>query len=148
LFTSQYIILNKMHLINTYPALILPAVSAPLAVFLLRQFIKQIPDDLIHAARIDGVSHRKICRDIIIPNSRPARITVVILAISGSWQAGVYNFVYSEEMKTISTVINKIGHENTGVAFALSVVLTALPLGFYMLYHKNIAETLAFGELK
>ena len=148
-FVTQYIVLNKMRLINTFPAIILPVISTSLGVFLLRQFIMQIPDNLIETARLDGVSNHVICRDVIIPQIKPARVTLVIFAINAAWRAEVHNFVYSEKLKTLASVMRQIDiNEDTGVALALAVVMMSLPLLAFMFMQNSVIETMAHGKIK
>ena len=147
LVANQYVVLNKMQLINTYPALILPAVSTSLAVFLLRQFIAQIPDEMLDAARLDGASNAKICKWLILPNIRPARVTAGIFAINAAWQFDGFKFIYSENMKTIPAVLNRITAE-TGVAFAVAAVLMVVPMVIFAFSAGNIAKTMRYSGLK
>jgi len=148
LFVTQYIVLNELRLINTYPALILPMISTSLGVFLIREFARQIPGVLIDAARLDGASHRRICRDLIIPNIKPARVTLGIFAINSVWRAGSNNFVYSEELRVAADLTERFGAENAGVVAALAVILMAVPLAAFAIYRRSAAETLAYSGLK
>jgi ABC-type glycerol-3-phosphate transport system permease component len=152
LFVNQYAVLNKLQLINTFSALILPAAVSSLAVVLMRQFIMQIPDEVIDAARLDGAGHLRICSDIIIPNIKPARITAGIFAITSAWQTGVYNFVYSEELKTTAVVMERLrladNPVNAGIVCALAVIMMFIPLAAFLIYRKSVIKTMAYGGLK
>jgi len=81
LFVAFY----RLGILDTYAALILPGVISPFAIFLFRQFFKTIPDDLIHAARLDGLSELSIVWRIMIPAAMPAVIAFAILSIVGRW---------------------------------------------------------------
>jgi raffinose/stachyose/melibiose transport system permease protein len=82
-----YVIVTRLHLINTYFALILPYTSGslPLSIFILRAFFDSIPRDLTDAARIDGCSHARAFISVILPISKPGLATVTILTFLGAW---------------------------------------------------------------
>lgn len=78
-FIPVYLILSKVHLINTYGSLILPFVGSAFGIFLLRQGFLSVPKEMISAARIDGASEFRILSSIVLPNSKPTIITLVLL---------------------------------------------------------------------
>lgn len=78
-FIPVYLILSKVHLINTYGALVLPFVGSAFGIFLLRQGFLSIPKEMINAARIDGSGEWRILRSIVLPNVKPSLITLVLL---------------------------------------------------------------------
>jgi multiple sugar transport system permease protein len=80
-----FILFYFMGMLNTYGALVLPFVISPFAIFLFRQFFKQIPDDLIHAARLDGMSELAIVWRVMLPLAVPAVVAFAILSIISRW---------------------------------------------------------------
>ena len=84
-FIPLFVVVSQLGLVNTYPALILPFLAGPLGVFLMRQFIAEIPDALIEAARIDGASELRIFTGIVLPLCGPPLATLAILTFLGSW---------------------------------------------------------------
>src|SRR5436190_9232813 len=74
-----YVLMTKLHLINSFNSLILPGAVSAGSIFLLTQFFKSIPKDLEEAAVIDGAKHSEIYRQVIVPLARPALLTVFIL---------------------------------------------------------------------
>lgn len=84
-FIPLFVLVTKMGLINSYGALILPFLATPLGVFIMRQFIAEIPDELIEAARLDGAGEFRILFTIILPLSGPAIATLAILQFLSSW---------------------------------------------------------------
>jgi len=78
-FIPVYIILSKVHLINTYGGLVLPFVGSAFGIFLLRQGFVSVPKEMISAARIDGASEARILWTIVLPNVKPALVTLVLL---------------------------------------------------------------------
>ena len=146
LFVTQYIVLNKTHLINTFPALVLPLISMPLGVVLIREYTRQISDDIIDAARLDGASHRRICADIIYPNIKPARVTLVIILVINAWQAESYNFVYSESLRLLGDLKLRLGE--AGYVAALSLIVMIIPMAAFAVYRRSIRETLAVSGVE
>ena len=82
-----FILFYWLGLLNTYAALILPFVVSPFAIFLFRQFFKAVPDDLVHAARLDGLSELSIVWRIMVPAAIPAIIAFSILSVVGRWNS-------------------------------------------------------------
>ena len=80
-----FILFHFMGLLDTYAALILPFAVSPFGIFLFRQFFKTVPDDLIHAGRLDGLSEWAIVWRIMVPQAMPAIIAFAILSIISRW---------------------------------------------------------------
>lgn len=157
LFTSsvtyivQYIVMSKIGIINTPAALILPLAATPIGLFLMRQFMSQVPDTLIESAKIDGASHFRICWQIVMPNVKPAWLTLIIFAFQGSWQTNGYLFVFSEELKPLPVVMQQIaasGMQRAGISYAIVVVMMLPPMILFMCLQSNVVETMAHSGLK
>ena len=80
-----YQMIRTLNWANTYYALIIPHISGPLTIFLMRQFIVSIPNELMEAARVDGMNEFRIFWDVIIPCSKPALTTLVIFQVKYHW---------------------------------------------------------------
>lgn len=78
-FIPVYIMLSKVHLINTYGALVIPFIGSAFGIFLLRQGFVSVPKEMVQAARIDGASEFRILWSIVLPNVKPAIVTLVLL---------------------------------------------------------------------
>ncbi|MCM1165419.1 MAG: carbohydrate ABC transporter permease [Lachnospiraceae bacterium] len=157
LFTSsvtyivQYIVMANMGLIDTYLALTLPYIATPMGLFLMKQFMGQIPESMIEAAKLDGASHLRICWQIVMPNVKPAWLTLMIFAFQGAWQITGYLFVYSEQLKPIPIVMQQIaasGLARAGVSYATVVVLMLPPMILFLILQSNVVETMAHSGLK
>lgn len=81
----KFLVINSMHLNNTYFALILPAMAQPLSVFIMVQFMKTLPRELEESAKIDGASRWQMFYQIILPLVKPALTVVAILTFQGAW---------------------------------------------------------------
>jgi multiple sugar transport system permease protein len=80
-----YVAFSKMGLLNTYAALILPFTISVFAIFLFRQFFKALPDELVHAARLDGIGEFEIVWRVILPNAWPAATAFAIFSVVAHW---------------------------------------------------------------
>ena len=89
-----YVLMTKLHLINTFWSLILPGLVGAGSIFTLTQFFKSIPKDLEEAAYMDGATHMQIFRTVILPLARPALLTVLILQFQGMWNAFLQPLLY------------------------------------------------------
>lgn len=85
IFLPVYLLLSKLNLINTYPSLILPSACSAFAIFMLRQSFKQIPEELIEAARLDKTPELMILFKVMLPIARPTVITLGLLTFISSW---------------------------------------------------------------
>jgi ABC-type glycerol-3-phosphate transport system permease component len=103
-----YVLMSKLHLINTDWALIIPGAVSAGGIFMLTQFFKSIPVDLEEAAVIDGASHVKIFSSVILPLARPALLTVFILQFQGMWNAFLQPLLYenSPDMYVLNVALS------------------------------------------
>lgn len=103
-----YVLMSKLHLINTYWALIIPNAVGASGIFMLTQFFKSIPVDLEEAAVIDGASHLKIFSKVVLPLARPSLLTVFILQFQGMWNAFLQPLLYenSPDMYVLNVALS------------------------------------------
>lgn len=142
-----------VHLINTYWALILPQVPAPIAVFIFKKFFDGVPISLEQAAEVDGASWWVSYRRIALPLARPAIAAVSIFTFVWTWNNFLWPFLAatSQTMMTIpagpGTVVDGVGIINA--LQVASAVLGALPLVFvFLLAQRQIVEGVAGTGLK
>ena len=124
-----YIILEKLNWVNTFMALIIPNISNSFGIFLMRQFIQSIPDELIEAARIDGLNEFGIYHRIILPLSKPALATLAIFQIQYHWNDFFWPLIMtnSTKMKTVQLgLVYFTGQYFTQWNLLMAVVVTAL----------------------
>lgn len=146
-----YILMVKAHIIDNYWALILPAMSGSFGVFLLQQFLDNVPDEMIEAARIDGASEFVIYRKLIMPMLKPAWMTVVIFTFISIWNTTAAQFIYSEDMKMLPAMLSSLstaGVTRTGVAAAVGVLMMFPSVVIFLLSQNSIVETMAHSGLK
>lgn len=157
LFTSsamwiiQFLVMAVMGIIDTYFALILPNIATAMGLFLMRQSMTTIHDSMIEAAKVDGAGLFRICWQIVMPNSKPALMTLLIFAFQGAWNIQGGALIYSEELKTLPTIMNQIaasGIARQGVTFATAVILMIPPLLVFLIAQNNVMETMANSGIK
>lgn len=147
----QYIIVAKLGLINTYPAIILPVVAGPLNLFLMKNFMSQIPDSMIEAATIDGAGMYRTFWSVCLPLVKPAIYTAVIFSFQSLWNSTGGSYIFEEEMKTLPTMLTQLsssGIARTGVAAATSMLLLIPSLLVFVLLQSKVVETMAYSGIK
>lgn len=147
----NYIIMSKLGMVNTYWAVILPVIGSTLGLYLMKNFIVQIPMALIESAKIDGASEIRVFWTVIIPLCKPAWITLCILSFQTLWGATGGNFIYSENLKPISYSLSQIiggGIARTGVASVVSLIMMVVPVTVFVISQSNVIETMATSGMK
>ena len=147
----NYLILNKLGWIDTYWAIIIPAFASPMGLFLMKQFMEGLPTSLIEAAKIDGANEWKVFTNIVMPNVKPARMTLIIFSVQALWNNKASTFIYSEERKTLVYALQQIqsgGIARTGQGAAVLVVVMIVPIIIFVLSESQILETMASSGLK
>ena len=102
----NFMVISWLGINNTYLAVILPAFSSAMGLFLMKQFMEQVPDSIIESARIDGASEYYIGWRIVMPNVKPAWLTLTMLMFQGLWATTGGIFLRSEELKPLSFAMN------------------------------------------
>ena len=146
-----YILMVKTGIIDNYWAVILPAMAGSFGVFLLQQFLDNVPNEMIEAARIDGASEFVIYRKLIMPMLKPAWMTVVIFTFISIWNTTATQFIYSEDMKMLPAMLSSLssaGITRTGVAAAVGVLMMVPSVVIFLLSQNSIVETMAHSGLK
>ena len=152
-FLPQYLVISRIHLINTYGALILPVLGTTLGVFLMKQFIEPLPDSLLEAARIDGCSEFRILFSIVMPNVKPAWMTLIIFTFQSVWNSGGSSqFVFKENLRTLPILLSQIVSSGTiaraGVGSAATVVMMLPPIILFIIGQSSVVQTMATAGIK
>ena len=147
----NYLILNKLGWIDTYWSIIIPAFASPMGLFLMKQFMEGLPTSLIEAAKIDGASEWKVFYSIVMPNVKPAWMTLIIFQVQALWNNKASTYIYSEERKTLVYALQQIqsgGIARTGQGAAVLVVVMIVPIMIFVFSESQILETMASSGLK
>jgi ABC-type glycerol-3-phosphate transport system permease component len=149
--TPNYIIVSKIGLIDNPAAIILPAIASSLGLYLMKQFMQQIPDDLIESAKIDGASEYRIFFTIVMPLVKPAWLTLIILLFQRLWITDGGAFIFSEELKPLSYALRQIAQgtiERAGTIAAVSFIMMIVPVTFFIVSQSRIVETFSHSGMK
>lgn len=151
----NYIIMSYLGWIDTYASLIVPAFGMSLGLYLMKQFMEQIPDTLLEAAKIDGANQLTIFFRIVMPNVKSAWLTLLLLSVQNLWPMGESNFIYKEELKTLAYALGQIQGAGTavsiaraGVGAAVSVFMMIIPILIFIFSQSNIIETMSSSGMK
>jgi raffinose/stachyose/melibiose transport system permease protein len=151
----NYLVFNKVGIIDSYWALIIPyvAFSLPMGVFIMTGFLRSIPRSLEESAVMDGCSIYAIIFRIILPLTKPALVTVTIMTFLTCWNEFIMAATYlvSERYKTLPFSIIKFTSEyGTNYAYQFAVMaLSSLPaLIIYIILNKQITKGIMLGAVK
>jgi ABC-type glycerol-3-phosphate transport system permease component len=151
----RYLIVDRLGLIDTYTGLIVPALAGSYGLFLMKQFMEQVPVELIEAAKIDGASELGVFWKVVMPLVRPAWITLIIFAFIGTWNDFFTPLIFtrSEQMKTLPLVMSEIGGgpgvvARWGAVAAASLVVTLPTLILFLLLQRFVMETMSYSGIK
>ena len=147
----NYLIINGLGGIDKFWAVIIPAFAAPIGLFLMKQFMEGIPMALIEAAKIDGASEWRVFSTIVLPNVKPAWLTLIIFSVQRLWNDRAATYIYSEEKKMLVYALQQIqsgGIARTGQAAAVTVIVMLVPIVIFIMSESQILETMASSGLK
>ncbi|MCD7841727.1 MAG: carbohydrate ABC transporter permease [Lachnospiraceae bacterium] len=147
----QYLIISWLHINNTYAALILPAFSYGMGLYLMKQFMEQIPDALLESARLDGANEWKIFWSIVMPNVKPAWLTLAIFQFQQMWGNTGSLFLRNEELKPLQYALQQIsagGTARAGAAAAVTFIIAIVPITFFLICQSNVLETMTTSGMK
>ena len=151
----RYLVIEKLGLVDNYLVHILPGLAIPVGLFLIKQFIDQIPNELIEAAKIDGASELDIYFNIILPLIKPALATIAIVSFQGVWNNTEISTIYIHNeslktfafyMSTLTTQANSVAGQ--GMAAAGSLVMFIPNLIIFIFLQKNVMDTMAHSGMK
>ena len=152
-----YLVISRIGLMNTFLANILPLIAMPVGLFLVKQFMDQVPNDLIEAAKVEGAGDLRIIKDIIIPIVKPSLATVGILTFQAVWNNTSTSSLYitKEKLKTFAYYLNTLtmstaGNTIVGVGMqAASTVIIFLPnLIIFLILQSQVMSTMAYSGIK
>ena len=148
----SFIIMSKLHLIDTYTAVIFPAVGAPLGLFIMKQFMDQTVNlSVLESADIDGAGEFVKFFKLVMPMAKPAWITLMIFTVQSLWGLGSSSYIFSEQLKTLSYALSQVqaaGIARAGVGGAITVLMMLVPLAVFIVSQSNVTETMSTSGMK
>ncbi|WP_043834212.1 carbohydrate ABC transporter permease [Muricoccus aerilatus] len=149
-----YVGFSQLGLLNSYTALIAPATISVFAIFLFRQFFKSLPDDLIHAARMDGLGEAEIVWRIVLPNAWPAATAFAIFSVVAHWNdlfwplIAVNGTQYATPALGVLYFRSDEAGDDFGSLMAAAVLMTAPLVLAFLLAQRRFIEGIATTGLK
>jgi len=151
-----FLVIVNINILDTYWAHILPLLAMPVGVFLIKQFIDQLPDEIIEAARIDGANDLHIIRKIVLPLTKPALATVAILTFQSTWSNLITSAFYinTDVLKTfafyMSTLTSTVEASvaGQGLAAAAGLIMFIPNLLIFVVMQNNVMDTMSHSGLK
>jgi len=151
----RYLVINFLHLEDNYLGHILPLIAMPVGLFLIKQFIDQIPNELIEAAIIDGADQFTIFRKIVLPLTKPAIATAALLVFQGVWNNIETSqlFMTSDSLRTLAFYLNTFASQTNnvvgqGIAAAASLIMFLPNLILFIILQSNVMNTMSHSGLK
>ena len=147
----QYVIMARLHLINTMLVYIIPNLAAPLGLFLMKQFMERIPMPLIESARIDGATQFQIFFRIVMPQVKPAWMTLTLFTFQSVWAQQPLNMVFDENLKLLNMAFTNViaaGISRMGPSMASAVVLMLPLIVVFLVTQSNVIETMSASGIK
>ena len=151
----RYLIIQWLHISNSYLAHILPLLVMPVCLFLVKQFVDEIPDSLTEAATVDGASEWTIYRKIILPLAKPALATTALLTFQSVWNNTETSIMYvnSESMKTLAYYLSTLASNSNivasqGIAAAQSLIMFIPNMVLFIIMQSRVMNTMATSGMK
>jgi len=148
----QFILISKLHGINTYWGLIVPTLANAQALFLMRQFIAGIPDELIEAARMEGASEARILVQIVLPQTRPILATLGVFIFLWHWNDFLWPLVETRSPShyTMTVGLNSLQAQNVSLAVTMATaVVTLVPiLVVYVVLQRHFVKGITMTGMK
>jgi multiple sugar transport system permease protein len=149
-----YVAFSQMGLLNTYTALIAPFTISVFAVFLFRQFFRSLPDDLIHAARLDGMGEMTIVWRVVLPNAWPAATAFSIFSVVAHWNDLFWPLIVVSDTSHATPALGVLffrsaeAGDDFGALMAAAVIMTAPLVIAFLLAQRRFVEGIATTGLK
>lgn len=148
----NFIIISELGWLDNYLALIVPAWSSSLGLYLMKQFMDtNVNDSVLESARLDGAGEFRTFWVIAMPMVKPAWLTLIIYSFQGLWNAGASTYIYSEQLKSFNYAIGQItagGIKRQGASAAATVIMMLVPITVFVVSQSNIIETMGSSGMK
>lgn len=154
----RFLVIQRMGLIDSFWVHILPVLALPVGVFLLKQFIDGVPDEVIEAAQIDGAADWRIYLSVVLPMIRPAIATIAILTFQASWNNAEISTLYinDESLRTLAFYLGTLTTTTAGanavagqgIAAAAALIMFVPSLLIFILLQGQVMSTMSHSGIK
>lgn len=149
---AHFIILSALGFVDTYLAIIVPALATSMGVYLMKQFFdSSVSDAVLESARLDGASEFRTFLTIAMPMVKPASLTLIIETFKNLWNSGASIYIHSEQLKTFNYAITQIvagGVARSGASAASTVIMMIVPITIFVINQSKIIETMGTSGMK
>ena len=139
----NYLIMSRIGVIDTYWSIFLPTFGSSFNVFLMKQFMVNVPDTILEAARVDGAGEQRIFWTIVMPSVKSAWLTLIIFSFQSLWGTTASGTIYSEQLKTLPYAMSQAvsaGISRTGESAAISMLMMIVPIIIFIITQSNVME--------
>jgi multiple sugar transport system permease protein len=148
-----FLMLKQVGLVNSYAGVLAPSLANVFGIFLVRQYARSIPDELLEAARIDGAGELRIFRSIVLPVLRPVLVTLAIFAFLGSWNDFLWPLIVlsDDARQTLPVALAALSREHAadGELMMAGAVMTVIPvLAVFLALQRYYLSGLVTGSVK
>jgi multiple sugar transport system permease protein len=149
-----YLLTSSLGWLNSMQGLVVPGLASAFGLFMLVQFMRAIPRDMIEAARLDGANHFQIYWFVALPLSRNALITLAILTFMQTWGNYMWPLIVGTrpEMYTVGQVVGlfnaPLSHQTVDVVMTANLLAAIPPLVFFLIFQRQIVEGIAMSGTK
>ncbi len=152
----NFLTIAGLGMLDTQWAIIIPGFASTLGLYLMKNFMEQIPDSLMEAAQIDGAGYVRIHFTIVMPVTKPALVTAFILVFQSFWTNTGDKFIYTEAKKGFAYVVGQlasgrisgVGSSYAGISAASAVIMFLVPLLVFLFMQNNVVSTMATSGMK
>ncbi|MBD5459563.1 MAG: carbohydrate ABC transporter permease [Lachnospiraceae bacterium] len=152
----NFLTIAGLGMLDTQWAIIIPGFASTLGLYLMKNFMEQIPDSLMEAAQIDGAGYVRIHFTIVMPVVKPALVTAFIMVFQSFWTNTGDKFIYTEAQKGFAYVVGQlasgkitgVGTSYAGISSASAVIMFAVPLVVFLIMQNNVVSTMATSGMK
>jgi len=154
LLIPLFLMIVDLNLNNTYAGYILPYIAYPLGVFLIKQYMQSVPNELLEAARIDGASELLTFRTVVVPLAKPAIGAIGIFAFILGWNDYLWQLVVAdaEKMLTLPVAVSRLSQgllsTNYGLSMAGATIAFIPMLIFFLVFQRFFVKGISVGALK
>lgn len=149
-----YLLTSRLGWLNTMQGLVVPGLASAFGLFMLVQFMRAIPKDMIEAARLDGAAHLQIYWHVVLPLCRNALVTLAILTFIQTWGNYMWPLIVGtkEELYTVGQVVgmfnSPLSHHTVDTVMTANLLAAVPPLVFFLIFQRQIVQGIAMSGSK
>ena len=149
-----YVLTSRLGWLNTMEGLVVPGLASAFGLFMLVQFMRAIPKDMIEAARLDGAGHFQIYWHVVLPLCRNALVTLAILTFIQTWGNSLWPLIVGtkEELYTVGQVVglfnSPLSHHTVDTVMTANLLAAVPPLIFFLIFQRQIVQGIAMSGSK